>query len=173
MRSRAIIWGVLIVIGLIASYFTVSSGDAVKWNDKVVALHLRLRTAWGRHLQTPLESWAKGKTIDAAQLDSSFTAYSRDIGQAAAELRREAPPDDDLCKAMHAEMVKFADLEETMLKDQATLIGEVKASNPGKPEDIKRVSEAFDEMGKKEAVQEAVVTNRQAAMAAKFKIKLK
>jgi hypothetical protein len=173
MRRRAIVWGVLIVIGLIASYFTVSSGDAVKWNDKVVALHGRLRTAWAHHLQSPLGSWVEGKTIDAAQLDSAFKTYSKEIGQAAAELRRETPPDDELCKNMHAEMIKFADLEETMLQDLTKLIDEVKGSNPGNPDDIKRISGAFEELGKKEAAQEAVVGSKQAAMAAKFKIKLK
>jgi hypothetical protein len=145
----------------------------VKWNDKVVAIHKRLRTAWSLHLQPPIGSWAEGKTIDAAQLDSAFKNYSREIGQAAAELRRETPPDDQLCKEMHTEAVKFADLEEAMLKDLAKLIGEVKASNPGKPEEIKRISDAMDELGKKEAAQEAVVGNKQAAMASKFKIKLK
>lgn len=172
MKGKGIVWGVLIVIGVIVSYFTVSSGDAVKWNDKVVARHKQFGTAWSR-FQPNMDAWIQGKTIDAARLDAAVALYAKDVGQAAAELRRETPPDDELCKSMHAEMVKFADIEEAQLADMKKICGEMKASNPGKPEDIKRVAAALDDLGKKESAQEAIVKAKQNAMAAKFKLKMK
>ena len=172
MKNRAAIWGVLVVIGLIVSYFTVSSGDAVKWNDKVVAQDRQFGIAWAK-IQPIVSSWVQGKAVDAAKLDAAVAQYAKDVGQAAGELRRHAPPDDELCKSMHAELLKFADLEEAQLADIRKLAAEMKASNPGKPEDLKRVAEALDALGKKEAAQEAIVRAKQQAMAAKFKLKMK
>lgn len=172
MRGRGIIWGILAVIGLITSYFTVSSKDAVKWNDKVVAIYQRFGAAWAP-LQPIVGSWVEGKPIEAARLDSALEKYAKDIGQTAAELRRETPPDDELCKSMHAEMVRFADLEESQIAELRTLAGAMKASNPGSPAELKRVAEALDGLGKKETAQDAAVNARQKAMASKFKIKLR
>jgi hypothetical protein len=171
MKIRAVVWGAVIVVGGIASYFTVSSGDAVKWNDKVVGLHNRFASSWTR-LEPHLKPWVDGKAVDAAKLDPALTQYGREIAQAAAELRRQTPPDDELCKAMYVEMVKFADLQEAQLGDLKKLCGEMMQSNPGQPEVIKHVVESLDALGKKEAEQLAIVNSKQAAMAAKFKIKL-
>lgn len=172
MQRRAIVWGVIVLVGAIASYFTVSSGQAVKWNDRVVAIHARFGTAWNP-LKPHVLGWLQGKAVDPAPFDAALAQYGRDIGQAAAELRRETPPDDELCKSMHAELVKFAELEEAQAAEVKKLGGEMKASNPGRPEDIVRVAGALDALGKKEAAQQSVVKARQSAMASKFKLKMK
>jgi hypothetical protein len=172
MNRRFAVWGVVAVVGLIASYFTVSSGDAVKWNDRVVALHNRFGTAWNR-FQPNVKTWIDGKAVEAAQLDAALGVYSREVAQIAAELKRATPPDDELCKSMHAEMIKFSDLQEAQLVDLKKLCGTIKESNPGKPEVIKSVTDSLDALGRTEAAQQGVLNGKQAAMAAKFKIKLK
>ncbi|HLF93912.1 MAG TPA: hypothetical protein VJB14_10650 [Planctomycetota bacterium] len=166
------IWGVMIVVGLIVSYFTVSGKDAVKWNDRVVAHHRSFGTAWSR-LQPHVTTWLQGKPVDAAQLDSALARYGKDVAEIAGKMRGETPPDDELCKSMHVELVKFADIEEGQLPDIRKLCGDMKGSNPGKPEDLKRAAETIDALGKKEMAQEAVVKAKQQAMAAKFKLKMK
>ncbi len=166
------VWGVLIVVGAIVSYFTVSGKDAVKWNDQVVAHHLRFGAAWNR-LQPQVTDWLQGKTLDPAKLDAAVGQYAKDVAETAGKMRGETPPDDELCKSMHAELVKFADIEEAQVPEIKKLCGDMKASNPGKPDDIKRTAEAINALGKKEAAQEAVVKAKQQAMAAKFKLKMK
>ena len=169
---RLAVWGVMIGVGAIVSYFTVSSGDAVKWNDRVVAKHRRFGAAW-KGLLPHVTTWLQGKPVDAAQFDPAIEKYAKEVSGAAGDLRRATPPDDELCKAMHVELVKYADLEEAQVLDLKKLCGDMKASNPGKPEEIKRVAEALDALGTKEAAQEALLKSKQQAMAAKFKLKMK
>lgn len=172
MSKRGIVWGVIIVIGVIVSYFTVSKGDAVKWNDTVVARHNRIVMALSR-FQPQLVDWIQGKTLDVARFDAGLAQYGKEIGQAAGELRRQTPPDEENCKAMHVEMVKYADLQETQLVELRKLCGEMKAANPGKPEDIKRIAAALVVMENKTEAQQGIVNAKQRAMAAKFKLKIK
>jgi hypothetical protein len=172
MSKRGIVWVIVVGIGLIVSYFTVSSSEAVKWNDKVVAQHRRFGSAWER-MQPMVETWLEGEAIDGPQMDQALEQYVNDIGRIAADMRKETPPNDDLCKAMHVELVKFADLQEAQLAEVKKLCGEMKAANPGKPEEIKRVSDALNALGAKEEAQQSIVRAKQAAMAAKFKLKMR
>jgi hypothetical protein len=172
MSKRGYVWLGVILIGGIASYFTVSGNEAVKWNDKAVEKYRRFGAAWTR-LQPLVVTWLQGKAVDAAKLDAAVAQYGKEINQAAGDLRRETPPDDELCKAFHAEMVKFADLEEAQVAEIAKLCGQMKATNPGGAEDIKKVTEALEALGKKEDAQQNLVQAKQKQMAAKFKLKMK
>lgn len=171
MKNRGLIWLGILVVGGIASYFTISSGDVVKWNDNVVGIYARYGRAWSS-FELALKPYFEDKPVDAAGLDRSFQKYEKDVHQASGEMRRATPPDDELCKSFHASLTQYADLQDAQLIEVKKLIEHVKAHNPGKPEDVEKVLKGFDDLGKKESSLQSVVEGAQQAMAKKFKIKM-
>lgn len=172
MKGRGAVWLVLIGVGAAVSYFTVSGGDVVKWNDRVVAVYNKYGRAW-QSFQLSIAPYLKQKEADPANMDASFAKYEKDVARASAELRAAAPPDDELCRQFHAELTRYAELQEAQLPEVKKILGTMKAANPPKEEDAARAAAAFNELGQKEVALQDAVQARQKAMAAKFKLKMK
>jgi hypothetical protein len=172
MKNRAVVWAAILVIGGIASYFTVSKGDVASWNDKVVARYNKFAMAW-MSFQPSFAPYLKGQKIDEAGLEASFKKYEKDVARASDELRGFTPPDEEVCRQFHAEVVSYADLQIVQLAEVRKLVNTMKASNPGKPADISGVTEAFNELGVKESAKQDIIQARQKSMAQKFKLKIK
>ena len=98
--------------------------------------------------------------------------FEKDIKQTAAELERATPPDDDFCKAFHASLVAFGNLQVAHLAEMRTLVEAMKAANPGSDEEVDRVAAAIDALGEKESVLQNVVGAKQKAMAREHKLRL-
>ena len=172
MKGRGLVWLGVLVVGGIASYFSVSGSKVAGWNDKVVASYNRFGLSWQR-FQRSFAPYLKGQKVDEEGLESSFKQYERNLGQAAAALRQETPPDDDLCRQFHGDVVAYAGLQEEQLKEVRKILDQMKAANPGSPEDIDKVTEAFNALGRKESALQDAIQARQKKMADKFKLKIK
>jgi hypothetical protein len=170
-KARGITILVCVAIGAIVSIFTVSKGDVAKWNDKIVGMSPRFGAAWTM-FEPNIRPWLDGKAFDPEKTDAAFKGYEHSVGQTAAEIRRETPPDAPECKEFHQALVAFADLQEAQLGDLRKILAEMKASNPPKEADIQRVGDKLDALGKKEEEANAVIKGRQQIMASKFRLKL-
>ena len=170
-KARGITILVFVGIGAVVSYFTVGGADVAKWNDKVITLEERFGQDW-KVFEPNIGPWLEGKPMDVEKMEAAFKVYSRDVGQTAGEMRRETPPDDPLCKEFHGLLIQYADLQEAQLVDLRKILDGMKAANPAREADLKKVEEAVDALGKKEAELQALINARQKVMAAKFKLKL-
>lgn len=171
-KAKGIGFLALIGIGAIVSYFTVGGADVAKWNDKVIAIEERFGQDW-KVFEPSIAPWLEGKPLDVDKMEAAFKVYSRDIGQASGEMRRELPPDDATCKEFHALLVQYADLQEAQLQDLRKILDGMKAANPGKDADLKKAVDAIDALGKKETEMQNAINGKQKVMAAKFKLKLR
>ncbi len=96
-KARGIVVLVLVVGGVIASFFIVGGADVAKWNDKAIAVHMRFGMDW-KEFEASIVPWLQGNAIEGEKVEAAFKTYSRKIGQAAGEIRRALPPDDSHCK---------------------------------------------------------------------------
>ena len=171
-NAKAIGIGVIIVIAVLVSIFTVSSDEVGNWNNKVIKLQTQYITQWNI-LDLQVMPWFKGEKVDGAKLDAAFANYEKAVKQTTGEMKRTAPPDDESCKAFHASLVDYADIQVTHLPEYRKLLDAMKASNPGSDEEQDRVGNAFDALGKKENALNDVVGIKQSAMANEHGLRLK
>ncbi|HEX7896656.1 MAG TPA: hypothetical protein VF950_02780 [Planctomycetota bacterium] len=172
MNGRLVAFGVLIVIGAVASVFTLSSHSVVAWNDKAVGLHQRCEKAIHR-LEPVLDPYLQGRQLDEEKTDAAYLDYASEVHIASRELGYLTAPDDPECRKMQDELIAYIDFQKSQVTTLGELIEEMKAANPPAEEDVEGVKaslKALESQGK-------IVHNRleaqQRAVAAKFGLKLR
>ena len=168
---RLIGFGVVIVIAVLVSIFTVSSDEVGNWNDKVIDIQLQFSTEW-QVFEPSFTPWFDGKKIEDGKIDGAFATYEKDIKQTAGELKRATPPDDETCKAFHAAIMDYADIQVTHLADYRKLVDAMKATNPGTEEEIDKVATAMEALADKESILFDVIGAKQNVMASEHGLRL-
>lgn len=170
--NRLIVIVGIVIVGMIVSYFTISSKDVVGYNDRMVAAITRMDETF-TPLSAHMDVYADAKPVDLQAFASSVQSVSQSVDSQLADLRAIAVPDDELCRDFHASAVAYAEnnlVYSAIYRDKA--LPYIRAHNPGSEQDAAAVTGMFNEVIAKDDKLMETVQSRQADMAKKYRIKL-
>jgi hypothetical protein len=171
MNRLVVIVGIVIV-GMIVSYFTISSKDVVGYNDKMVAAITHMDETF-KPLSGHLEVYADAKPVDLNAFESGVQSVSDSVDRQLADLKAVAVPNDDLCRDFHASAIAYAEnnlVYSAIYREKA--LPYIRAHNPGSDKDVEAVTGMFNEVIAKDDKLMEAVQSRQTDMAKKYRIKL-
>jgi hypothetical protein len=172
MNSRLWLCLIGLLVAGVASYFTVSGGGVVKWNDKAVALITRCEKSVDL-LEPAIRPYFEGREIDDERVDKAFQVYQAEVEIATRELGWLTPPNDPDCRGMQDALIAYVELQKTILEELSALLETMKASNPPAEEDVESVRETLKDLERREDIVHQKLVARQRVVAAKFNMKLR
>jgi hypothetical protein len=164
--------GAIILVGVIASFFTVSNRSVLKFNDATID---KVSAVDGNFLPILkiMGEYSDNKAIDADKFSKVITESESGIKSVVTQIETAAVPDSDLCKNFHGSVLAYTKNSLAIVlvyKDK--VLPYVKLHNPPTEKDASVVEGLLaNSIAEDTRLLEAVKAS-QVSMAKKYKIKL-
>lgn len=170
---KFIIIGAVLLIGGIASFFTISNKTVAKFNDATIEL---VSSVDGKFLPilAIMEEYSDNKAVDAEKLSKVISESENGIKSVIAQIETTNVPDSDLCKKFHSAVLDYTKNSlavAVVYKDK--VLPYVKSHNPASDADIVATEGFLAESIAEDTRLLEAVKSAQASMAKKYKMKLK
>jgi hypothetical protein len=142
---RFAVFGIVLVIGLIVSIFTVSREDVRKFNDKLVDIANTMDTQH-QSIITDIERYQSGQTIDVARMRSNIDKMDRALKVHLDKLTATKIPDDDVCREFHKTVEAYVTQRKNCPAVYRKMCDYIQDHNPGGEDDVKAVVAIVDEV---------------------------
>ena len=169
--KRGIIFGVMIAIGAIVSFFTISGKDVGKFNDKLVDMVSDSNQRFTAIFAT-LDDYKGGQEIDVQRLKEQAAELGKNIEADNASVASLEVPDCDLCRRFHGSVNQYLAINKEYVVELDRVASYIAEHNPGKDADFQAVDEMLADEYAKEQQQLGLVSEQQAQMAKKYRLKL-
>lgn len=171
--GRFIVIAIIAGIGLIASFFTVSSKDVLSYNDRMVELAQSVDQVFVG-IGAAIAPYQAGETVDIANLTAEIEKAQTSIDGQVSLIQALKVPEDPLCVTFHEHVLLYTGNSKAIAAIyRDAILPYITEHNPGTEDDVAALDELFGSTLAEDERLLAQVQASQAAMAQKHKIKLK
>lgn len=171
MKAKFILYGVIALVVVGVSLFTVSTGQVVKYNDEAVAILGSMDKTFTNYTKL-LDKYCEGKQADTAALAKETTLIDATLKLTRTRIADNKVPDDDACRGFQKALEDYIKNAEDFCAAYKKVNEYIAAHNPPKDNDAAQVAQMLDPLAKEEAKALNVVKAAQQTMAKKHNFKL-